>query len=174
MIDKYLKLEEFNNYSIYKFTPDIFNLFGKYYPEKVNLRRIIRFILALNDGYEIYSLVKNNEAIAYCTIQNGKCRRFDYTTENDIVVGPYVVMPNYRGSGLAKELISRVLKYKRTGYNFAYAYITEGNMASIRTCESLGFKYYKNAYVTKIKADVIATDDKNSGHIIMRLKLGDE
>lgn len=173
MSEKLIKIEEFDNYSIYKFSPDVFHLFGKFYPERINVRRIIRFLLALKDGYEIYSLVYNNIAIAYCTIQNGKCRRFDYTTEEDIVVGPYVVMPQYRGLGLAKELISRVLKYKGKGYSFAYAYITEGNLASVKTCEKLGFEFYKYAYVTRFKADVKATDDKDAGHIIMRLKLGD-
>ena len=174
MTQKVIKIEEFDKYIIYEYTPTFFHLFGKYYPEKITLRRIIRFLLALKDGYKIYSLVKDNAVLAYCTIQSGKSNRFDYTTKEDIVVGPYVVMPEYQGSGLAAKLIKRILIYKANTYRYAYAYITDGNIASIKTCEKLGFVFYKNAYVTAIKADVMATDDENTGHIIMRLNGGKE
>lgn len=170
MTSKLIKIEEYNEYSIYEYTPSLFHLFGRFYPERINARRIIRFILALKDGYKIYSLVKDDKAVAYCTIQSGKSPRFDYTTENDIVVGPYVVMPEYQGAGLAAKLIKRILLYKAGQYEYAYAYITDSNIASIKTCEKLGFSFYKNAYVTAIKADVKATDDENTGHVIMRLK----
>ena len=164
------KIEDFEVYSIFEYTPNLLHLFGKYYPERINLRRIIRFTLALKDGYKIYSLVKDNKALAYCTIQSGKSSRFDYTTENDIVVRPYVVMPDFQGDGLAAKLIKRILVYKAGQYRYAYAYITDTNIASIKTCERLGFRFYKNAYVTAFKADVKATDDDKTGHVIMRLK----
>lgn len=167
-----IKLEDYDSFEIFKYTPSLFHLFGKYYPEKITLRRIIRFILALPDGYEIYSLVKENKAWGYCTIQNGKSPRFNYTSENDIVVGPYVIMPEYQGHGLAAKLIHRVLLANKGNYDYAYAYIKKDNIASIKTCEKLGFAFYKNAHVTSIKADVKVTEDKNADHIIMRVNEG--
>lgn len=166
-------IEDYEQYEIFKYSPSIFHLFGKYYPERITLRRIIRFILALPDGYEIYSLVKDDKALGYCTIQRGKSPRFDYTTEKDIVVGPYVIMPEYQGYGLATKLIRRVLLINKGKYQYAYAYIKKDNIASIKTCEKLGFSFYKYAHVTRIKADVKATDDTEASHIIMRIKEGE-
>ena len=165
-----IKIEDYDSFEIFKYTPSIFHLFGKYYPERITFRRIIRFILALPDGYEIYSLVKVDKALGYCTIQNGKSHRFNYTTEKDIVVGPYVVMPDYQGHGLAVKMISRVLMANKGKYEYAYVYINRDNVASIKTFEKLGFTYYKNAYVTRIKADVKATDDTDANYIIMRIE----
>ena len=168
-----IKIEDYEDYEIFKYSPSLFHLFGKYYPEKITLRRIIRFLLALPDGYGIYSLVKEGKALGYCTIQNGKSPRFDYTSEKDIVVGPYVIMPEYQGNGLAAKLIYRVLLTNKGKYEYAYAYIKKDNIASIKTCEKLGFSFYKNAHVTSIKADVKSTDDADASHIIMRIREGE-
>ena len=165
-------IEDYEQYEIFKYSPSIFHLFGKYYPERITLRRIIRFILALPDGYEIYSLVKDDKALGYCTIQRGKSPRFDYTTEKDIVVGPYVIMPEYQGNGLAAKLIRRVLLINKGKYQYAYAYIKKDNTASIKTCEKVGFKFYSFAEVTKIKADVKKTDDAKAHYVVYRYENG--
>lgn len=161
-------IEEIDGYEIYKYKPSFFHLFGDYYPERISVRRIIRFLLALPDGYEIYSMVKNGNALGYCTIQNGKSPRFDYTSQDDIVVGPYVIMPEFQGKGLAAKLISIVLQQKKNSYNAAYAYIKKDNIASIKTCEKVGFRFYSYAEVTRIKADVKKTSDQEASHVIYR------
>ncbi len=162
------KIASLDTYSVYRYIPSLINLFGKYYPEKITIRRIIRFVLALPSGYEIFSLVDNEKALGYCTIQSGKSKRYDYTNDNDISVGPYVIMPEYQGQGLAAELIKVVLDYKKDDYIYAYAYIKNDNYASIKTCEKNGFNFYSYARVTSLKADVKISEDPTADYIIMR------
>jgi RimJ/RimL family protein N-acetyltransferase len=164
--------KDYDGYKIIRHTPSVFNLFGEYYPEKITIRRIIRFLLALPDGYEIFSLVKDGVAVGYCTVQNGKSPRFDYTLPEDIVVGPYVIMPKYQGKGLAAKLIEAVLQSKNTSYRSAYAYIKKDNIASIKTCENVGFKFYSFAEVTRFKADVKKTNDTKAHYVVYRYENG--
>lgn len=167
------EISGFEDYQILKYTPKWYALFGKYYPEKITLRRIIRFLLAMPCGYETYFLIKDNVVEGYCTVQSGKSSRFDYTSENDIIIGPYYILPQYQGKSLATKLIDLILRYKNGSYKYAFAYIKTDNIPSIKTCEKLGFSYYSGAHVTKFKADVRKTDDINAHYIIMR-KNGDE
>lgn len=164
------ELEGFENYRIVKFRPSLLNLFGPYYPEKITMRRIIRFFLALPYGYRIYSLISENTTIGYCTVQSGKSPRFEYTGKMDIVIGPYVIMPEYQGHGLAAKLIEIILKNEISDFKYAYAYIKKDNIASIRTCEKIGFQYYGDAIVTAIKADVKVSKNKKAPYSIYRIK----
>lgn len=166
------KVQEFEGFEVYKYTPDIFNLFGPYYPEKITIRRIIRFLMAFPDGYEIFSLVEKDETLGYCVIQSGKCPRFDYSTENDIIVGPYMIMPKHQGKGLAGKLIAHILKMKCGSYRNAFAYIKRDNLASIRTCEKIGFRFFGNVEVTKVKADVKLSEKDATKHVLYRIEGG--
>lgn len=168
-MERIKEVKKVGKYRIVRFKPWLFNLFGPYYPERITMRRIIRFSLALLHGYKIYSLINTNEVIGYCTIQSGKSSRFNYTKERDIVVGPYVIMPEYQGHGLAAKLIELVLKNGDCHFEYAYAYIKKENIASIRTCEKVGFQYYGNAIVTTIKADVKLVKEKNAAYSIYRI-----
>lgn len=163
------QLENLGEYEVYRYRPSLFHLFGKYYPEEITMRRFIRLVLAFTDGYEIYYLVQNRTTVAYCMIQNGKSNRYDFATEDDLVVGPILVMPEFRGLGAGTQLIKKVLDLNVNKFKYAYAYIKRDNIASIRTFEKAGFAYYKNAFVTKIKADVKQTEDKNTGYLIVRI-----
>lgn len=158
----------FEEYKIFKYTPSWLNLFGDYYPEKVTLRRVIRFLLAMPCGYEIYSLIKDEVVEGYCALQSGKTRRFDYTESDDLVVGPCYILPDFQGNALAAKLIAAILEYKKGLYIHAFAYIKNDNIASKKTVEKVGFSFYSNAYVTRVKANVKKTDDENTLYSIYR------
>lgn len=159
------KMEEFE---IFKFTPGVFSLFGEFYPEPISLRRIIRFAMALKCGYEIYYLVDGKKTVAYCTVQSGRSKRFDYSDEKDIIIGPYVVVEDYRGRAIASRLIKEILAMRKGTYKGAFAYIKKENIASIKTCEKIGFKYFSDALVTRIICNVRKTEKKDSSYLIMK------
>ncbi len=166
----YVNIKAFEDYKIYKYNPSWYNLFGNYYPEKKSIRRIARFMLALPKGYNIYSLIKDNIPVGYCVIQNGESNRYNFTTKNDIVVGPYYITPNNQGKSLGTKMVKCVLEYNKGNYDNAYAYIKKNNIPSIKICKKNGFTIYSNAIVTKFIANVRTTQDTESKFIIMRKK----
>ncbi len=166
---KRLKLiNRIGEFKLFEYKPTLMHMFGKLYPESITVRRIIRFALALKCGYEIYYLTDKDETVAYCTVQSGKSKRFDYSTEKDIIIGPYVVVEEYRGQSIASKLIEEVLKIRKGTYNYAFAYIKKENIASIKTCEKVGFTYYSDAVVTPFICNVKKNEDSDCNYIIMK------
>ena len=168
MTKKLELLSEIGEYKLFKYKPTLLHMFSKLYPEPITLRRVLRFGMALKCGYEIFYLVDKDKTVAYCTVQSGKSKRFDYSSEKDIIIGPYVVVEKYRGQNIASTLVDKLLKIKKGTYNYAYAYIKKENIASIKTCEKVGFEYYSNAVVTSLICNVKKSNDSNCKHIIMR------
>ncbi len=168
MKQRILSVGRVDKFELIRFTPGILDLFGKYYPEKISLRRIIRFGMALKCGYEIYYLTDGDKTCAYCTVQSGKSKRFDYSDEKDIIIGPYAVVESYRGNGVASRLVEKVLEIKKGTYKSAFAYIKKENIASIRTCEKVGFRYYSDAVITGLVRNVRKTNKTDSSYLIMK------
>lgn len=168
-MNNYNNISSFDDYKIVRYRPSWFHLFGKYYPEKITLRRTIRFVLAMPCGYELFSLIHNDVVQGYCVIQSGKTMRFNFASDKDIVVGPYYILPDFQGRSLASKLIKAILEFENGKYTTAFAYIKKNNIASIKTVEKLGFSYYSNAEVTKKMAFVKKNDDDNAQYIIMKM-----
>lgn len=168
-----IQISKHGDYMLYEYSPSIFHLFGEYYFEKIKIRRIIRFCLALASGYKIYYYVKEHTPVAYCTVQNGRARRFDFSTDADIVIGPYVVDDLYRGNGIAASLINQILLLYKNRFERAFVYIKKDNIASIKTCKKLGFDFYSDARVTPLKADVKSINGADSKHLILYISESD-
>lgn len=157
------------NYDLYQFSPTLFDLFGKYYPEPVKLKRILRFVLALKCGYEIFYLIDNdNKTIAYCVLQNGKSGRFDFSCQGDALVGPVLVLEEHRGKSIAAKLIKHILEIKNGYYKNIYCYIKKDNFASIKTFEKVGFTYYSDARLTPLLYNVRKCKHNDCKHLIMK------
>jgi len=87
----------------------------------------------------------------------GCCGAFDFDLENMNCSLFYQVLKDYRNKGYATEAVGLICKYcfKSIGIHRLYAYITPGNIASIKVLEKNGFRiegvlrdmeYYKNQY----------------------------
>lgn len=164
--------KSFGEKRILQFTPTLFSLFGKLYPEKITIRRIIRFLFALPDGYKIYYLTKENKTIAYCVVQSGKSKRFNFVNNEDIIIGPILVLNEFRGKGVATELIKSVLALENNNYNQAYCYIKKENQASINTFKKVGFIYYSDAILSPVLCNVKISNSEKSKHLIMKFNGG--
>ena len=126
-----------SNFRLYEFKPTIFSLVA--FPmEKLTIIRRCRFLKEyFCGGYKVYYLQIENNFVGYCFVTPGG-RRLKCSTNRDIVIGPYFILPQFRGKGYAKILINMV--FTNCTYNFKniFCWIHETNIPSIRTVESCG------------------------------------
>lgn len=87
--------------------------------------------------YKVYYLAVDDEFVGYCVVTPGG-RRLSLTTKNDVVLGPYFILPEHRGKGYAKILVSMTLRYCTYDYNIAFDWIHKSNIPSIRISEACG------------------------------------
>src|SRR5699024_358835 len=127
--------------------------------EKLTIRRRIRMLQAYLFGYRVYYLRENDEYVAYCLVQSGKDSRYKFATENDIMVGPYFVSEKHRGRRLSIILLELVLAQTSFKYNYAYDYIHEDNIPSIKASKAVGFEEYRRAIVNKYTRSLHIRDD---------------
>lgn len=135
--------------------------------EKLRFIRRLRFLYELfHGGYRVYYLVKNDNVLGYCVVTPGG-RRLKESTNDDIVLGPYFICPQYRGLGYAKQLVGMTLRFCSYKYAYAYDWIHCSNVASIKTSESIGMKMVgKLSVVGRFRKLV---PDKNGNYIVFRL-----
>lgn len=126
-----------DNAILYEFNPTILSLLP--IPmEKLTIIRRVRFIYEyLCGGYKVYYLQVDRKYIGYCVVTPGG-RRLKCTSKNDIVIGPYYIMPEFRGNGYAKTLIMMTLSFCTYRFNHVYCWISKTNIPSIKTVESCG------------------------------------
>lgn len=161
------KVYEKGLYEYYKYIPSFFKPFYIKL-EKLTLRRRVRLLIAFFVGYSVYYLVKDDKYIGYCLVQSGKDVRYKFATEDDIIVGPYYIVEDYRGKKLSIELLNYVLRYSGIKYNNAYDYIGKDNIASIRASEAVGFKYMSDANLTSILRRIILCKEGSGEYLIFK------
>ena len=93
-----------------------------------------------NNGYKVYLILSNNKCINYCVILPFHFK-FPFMGSNDFQIGPVWTHPNYKGKGLAKFSVRRIIELYSKEKPASFWYITRAeNLASIRLAESLGFE----------------------------------
>lgn len=124
---------------LYEYLPSAFMLMAINF-ENPRLVRQIRFLLEyLHRGhYKVYYLAVDSEFVGYCVVTPGG-RRLSVSTKKDIVLGPYFVSPKHRGKGYAKMVVKMTLEHCTYDYEYAFDWIHETNIPSIKTSEACGF-----------------------------------
>jgi len=93
-----------------------------------------------NYGYKVSLILSNNKCINYCVILPFHFK-FPFMGLNDFQIGPVWTHPNYRGKGLARFSIGRIIELYSKEEATSFWYITRAeNLDSIRLAESLGFE----------------------------------
>ena len=103
-----------------------------------------------NEGLEYSVKIKGNKFVGCCGV-------FDFDLENMNCSLFYQVLKEHRNNGYATEAVELICKYcfKTIKIHRIYAYITPGNIASIKVLEKNKFRiegilrdmeYYKNQY----------------------------
>lgn len=122
---------------IYEYKPTLFRPF-LYNFEPLTLQRRVRFLKEYLKGYRVYYLVVNDEIVAYSVISRGG-GRYHFAEKEDIVVGPYFVLPEHRGNHYSETLVGEILQLKSITWRDAYDWIRYDNIPSIKCAEKVGF-----------------------------------
>lgn len=119
---KLVFLESIDGYDYYRYDPTFGKWFYKDY-EKISLRSWIRFFLEyITRKYCVYYMVKEDIILGYCVVSSGTWR-LKCVTKNDIVCGPYYILPQYRGYRYSRVLIDNIINRLHTNYNYVFDYI---------------------------------------------------
>lgn len=153
-----------NKYSIFKYKPNICNLFYNNM-EKITVQRKIRFLMELIRGYEVYYLMIENELVAYSVVSKGG-GRYSFATEKDIVVGPYFVDEKFRGKGYSEILIGEILAFCK--YENAYDWIKKDNLPSLKCSFKVGFVVVDTADILKPFRQIVRRDNGNGEYYILK------
>lgn len=133
MITVYKKGE----YEVLKYSPSIIHPFYDNM-DPLSLFSRIRFFIEYFYGYDVYYLKRDGIIVGYCTVSSGRNTRYWFADERDIIFGPYFIKEEYRGLGLSRILIDIVLNSLGINYRYAYDYIDNKNIPSIRVTQRLG------------------------------------
>ena len=128
------------SYTLFEYDPSLFRpLYGHLH--SIHFVRRIRFFLEYlhRQHYKVFYLQTNDVIVGYCVVAIGG-RRLKCSTNRDIVLGPYYICDENRGKGYSKILLSLTLKHCTYQYDYAYDWIHQDNLASIRASEAVGFK----------------------------------
>lgn len=117
--------------------------------EPMSFGRRLRYLYEFcqKGRFQVYYYEYLGEIIGRCVVTPGG-RRIPGTTTSDIVIGgPYYIIPEMRGKGLAKRLLQLTLEHCQYEYLCAYDYIKKTNIPSVKVSESVGFVKLKEMNV---------------------------
>ncbi|MBE6952373.1 MAG: GNAT family N-acetyltransferase [Ruminococcaceae bacterium] len=141
----------YNYIDFYEYSPTLFRPYYMAYPvedhplyEKRAMHRIRMLLEYLRGGYRVFYMCINNEIVGHIVVADGG-RRLSISENVDIVLGPIYISPRMRGHGIATEGIRVILNELNWDYRYAYEFIMDDNMASIRTVEKNGYTFVGKA-----------------------------
>lgn len=141
-------LEEIDGIRYYSFKPTIKHIYypcyegdetPPYFTRAVHKVRMIRELY--KSQYQVIYMVRNNAFVGHLVVGRGGSR-IAMSTKDDIVIGPIWVVPSQRSNGYASRGIDFVLHNLDVDYNYAYEYIENTNIPSIRTVQKNGFEFF--------------------------------
>lgn len=157
-------------YSFYLFKPTYTNLFyNNIYPYKKSITQYIRFFLELNNEYKVYYMFEGCTLLGFCVVH--LCGgRYRFISSNSVMIGPYVVLKEYRGNGLGKIMLSTIVN-KVLNYQCLYAYIHNDNIPSINTCEFIGMNAISGLKINHYTHRISLADIDNSEFKLYKMEI---
>ena len=114
----------------------------------------------LRKGYVVYLLASfENDVIGTATLSSGGNSRYPFSTENDIILGPYFVLPEYRRQGMASTMLNQCLAIYKGKVNKVFAHVYFKNLASINCLSKLGFHSNGNYMAKKFSHKLALSGD---------------
>lgn len=166
------KIVEEDGYSLWEYFPTLFRPFYCKLDKQSFVRRVRLLLEYLSKGkYKVYYLVIDGKIVGYSVFTPGG-RRLKCSTSNDLVSGPSFISPEYRGRGYAAILKRMIIKYCCNDYRYIYSWIDKKNIASIKSCQKVGFDMTYGELVIQGKLRTLKQVSKGEGtNIIVRYKL---
>lgn len=76
----------------------------------MSFKQKVRFAALLIHGYRVYVMGDQSDNVVGCAVfANGKTYRYPFADENDLICGPYYVMPEFRRRGIATKLLTGII-----------------------------------------------------------------
>ena len=140
-------LKEVNGISFYSYKPSFGNIYypcyksedvPPYFSRKIHKLRMLRELY--KSKYQVIYMMRNDAVVGHLVVGRGGSR-IAMSTKKDIVIGPIWVVPGQRSLGYASRGIHFVLHEMGIDYDYAYEYIENVNVPSIRTVQKNGFEF---------------------------------
>lgn len=160
------------NIDFYNYSPSLIRPYYMDYPQEnhphyeKHLAHKIRMVLEyIRGGYSVYYMASDSEIVGHIVVASGG-RRLKVSTKKDIVVGPIFISPSLRGKGIGTIGISVILNELDLQYKYAYEFIAEDNIASIRTVEKNGYSFVGRAKEVGLLKNLVEAD--NGDYVVYR------
>jgi len=141
-------------YLLYKYdkNPETEVILENKYIQSINIlkRTNIWGIITFNNAYKL--TINDKTELAHESLFMKKCFKFPFMKKGDIIIGPCLTLPNYRGQGLYPFAIKEIISWckKMNIENNIYLVIAESNRSSRRGAEKAGFIIINIIIKTKI------------------------
>lgn len=136
-MNRLISIRQWENYELFEYKPTLFHPFYNDM-EPLTIQRRVRFLIEFFRGYKCYYLSADRIIVAYSVVSPGG-GRYSFASNEDIVVGPYFVAPEYRGNHYSELLVREILNLDSLKYNAAYDWVRKNNIASMKTSNRIGF-----------------------------------
>lgn len=155
-------------FDYYKFLPSYHELFWKnIFPYGNSFIQFVRFSMELLiHKYVIYYMFSGDNIVGMCVVHSCGKGRYRFLNKDDIMVGPYMIFPEYRERGYSEVLLQKVLFRILPQNKNVYDYISKENIPSIRASEGVGMKPIQGLNINNI-LHTISIADMNSSEFVL-------
>lgn len=92
-------------------------------------------------GYYLYYYAVKDSVICYCFLKKNYFHKYTFMLKGDLIINPYYVVPEYRGNGIAKQLINQVLLHRPNPSARIWAVVEKKNVPSVKVLQKVGFTF---------------------------------
>ena len=128
-----------SGFAMYAFTPTLFCLLPPRIKCHFSMPDRVKLVLRAICGYTVYYQTDGEKMVSYCFLKRNYFCKYAFLKNNDVLINPYYVTPDYRGRGLGGKLIKAAIADRDEAWETVYAVVKEDNLPSIRTFEKLNF-----------------------------------
>lgn len=128
-----------SGFALYAFHPSLFCLVPPRIERCFSMVDYAKLVLRVLRGYTVYYLTDGERIAGYCFLKRNYLRKYSFLKDNDMLINPYYVSPEYRGQGLGGKLIEAAIADQNERWETVWAVVKEENLPSIRTLERLNF-----------------------------------
>ncbi len=128
-----------SGFAMYAFTPTFFCLLPPRIKRHFSMPDRVKLVLRAIRGYIVYYQTDGEKMVSYCFLKRNYLCKYAFLKNNDVLINPYYVSPEYRGRGLGGKLIKAAIADRNEAWETVYAVVKEDNLPSIRTLEKLDF-----------------------------------
>ena len=131
---------------------------------KMTMMNRIRWNEQARYGYRVYRLLYDGKDIGYTAVSDAGSKQYPYVRNEEAIVGPSWMEPEYRCRGLSSKYLNWILMSCEVNSQGVWANISRDNTASIRHFEKCGFFFY--SYAEMDESNQMVLSDHPSDYVV--------